>query len=650
MRKELHMENRMRVKFYSENDLGSAFQLGKIPNILDGDLSLLDYSDVNQIIELENIRKYIDSGLALNDWTDSQIEKYTMICKGIIPKQVAIFFKQITNDNIITLHDSIDKLYYGDFWELFEKYNLQSAISVDLFSTMISADNVQFLCILEHQKIVKTYGSVISDYLRNHPELATLILRKHLQRRDDQKEMFLPVELTPEDKAKLVAKYIDLPDANPNYVELIIKSNKSQELPIDDHIKLKANHVYRQWVNDHINFETGIRLSASVRFEDTDVAVDYTIIDSNIEFIYGTKWIKNNMDCPTLLNNFIYLFWLVDEKLRCILVSLPNHMNVVERYIGIKSRFEYSIGNEFRLMELVSSAQVSGYMKFLAAQHIQIESLFKWFFECYLKLEFGVDGFIYDAPSKGTRTVEKCRTLAIAMDSILKQFRLFCQDGIIDRELFEMSSEHLLFDRIPSMLTSKYVYAKSETIKMEMYLCYSDQVMLTYNRKTKGTYDDLPDMLRNEEMMMEDFKHYQIPQIEFLVQRGLIIKDDRGHFTINEYRAKILEELYNHEVLCYSYCTPEKKTIVDRLVISDDLEMGSTLFSKPEQDYLNYMLNNAEYSNGLKIRNKYIHGTNSLKEAEIEHDYVELLKITAVMVIKINEEFCLRHPINDSIL
>ena len=52
------------------------------------------------------------------------------------------------------------------------------------------------------------------------------------------------------------------------------------------------------------------------------------------------------------------------------------------------------------------------------------------------------------------------------------------------------------------------------------------------------------------------------------------------------------------------------------------------------------MLNKAEFSNGLDLRNRYIHDTCSLNEEMQQQDYLELLKIMALIIIKINEELC----------
>ena len=91
------------------------------------------------------------------------------------------------------------------------------------------------------------------------------------------------------------------------------------------------------------------------------------------------------------------------------------------------------------------------YCEELQRLDIQIESIFQWFFKTYLKEEFGAEGFTYAPPSSGTTYFEKCKLLASAIDGILKQYRLFCEDGQIDRELLEMSSGHVIFREIPSI-------------------------------------------------------------------------------------------------------------------------------------------------------------------------------------------------------
>jgi len=49
-----------------------------------------------------------------------------------------------------------------------------------------------------------------------------------------------------------------------------------------------------------------------------------------------------------------------------------------------------------------------------------------------------------------------------------------------------------------------------------------------------------------------------------------------------------------------------------------------------------------QFNNGPELRNKYVHGTYPIDENVQQRDYLELLKIIVLIIIKINEEFCLR--------
>ena len=83
---------------------------------------------------------------------------------------------------------------------------------------------------------------------------------------------------------------------------------------------------------------------------------------------------------------------------------------------------------------------------------------------------------------------------------------------------------------------------------------------------------------------------------------------------------------------------------LEEMIVSGDLSEGKTLFSIPEQKYMNYILNKSEFSDGLDLRNKYVHGTSPNDEKENHQNYIEFLKIMILIVIKINEEFCLSNP------
>ena len=101
----------------------------------------------------------------------------------------------------------------------------------------------------------------------------------------------------------------------------------------------------------------------------------------------------------------------------------------------------------------------------------------------------------------------------------------------------------------------------------------------------------------------------------------------------------LLKNLYEREVLCVAYLGEMEKDI-KFLKDKKMIYYTNTLFAKKESDYLNYYLN-SKFSNGYELRNKYAHGTHSSNEKQYSKDYFKFLEIFILIVIKLNEEFCL---------
>lgn len=67
------------------------------------------------------------------------------------------------------------------------------------------------------------------------------------------------------------------------------------------------------------------------------------------------------------------------------------------------------------------------------------------------------------------------------------------------------------------------------------------------------------------------------------------------------------------------------------------VKFSDKLFTTAEQEYFDYYLNN-RFSNGLWLRNKYVHATNSHDKVEQETDYKILLELLVLVVLKIEDD------------
>ena len=76
-----------------------------------------------------------------------------------------------------------------------------------------------------------------------------------------------------------------------------------------------------------------------------------------------------------------------------------------------------------------------------------------------------------------------------------------------------------------------------------------------------------------------------------------------------------------------------------------NLYFEETLFNKLEQSYLNYFLNKKEFTNGLDLRNSFMHGTNPISENALVNLYYVLLRIIILTVLKIDDDQFLKQKI-----
>lgn len=235
------------------------------------------------------------------------------------------------------------------------------------------------------------------------------------------------------------------------------------------------------------------------------------------------------------------------------------------------------------------------------------------------------------------------------MESILKQFILFVEEGQIDFELLEIRSEHLIYKNIPSLVENKYCYGVGEEFESATFLLFSDQSGLGYTDKAKNSYDSFYELLCKEKVKQNDYPDYDVSKINWLVTRGYLSvnRDDYINFS-NILLIKILKDLYYNDVISYWKYSELGRKFINELEERNVVEFESSLFSRPEIDYINYTLNKSQFNNGLDLRNKYSHTQPKSADGERTHNenYMIFLRLFILSLIKINDDFCTLDKIN----
>jgi hypothetical protein len=635
-----------RIKHYSKSDLSYGHNLNKCGIYIDNFDSISDLENFNDIIELYNVGKIMADQIYLENWSSDQIQKYKEFEKEI-KAHLGQSLNMMDYDKVSEYYSELERQYKKDFFILLETYGIHNIISSDSIYKIIDSSMTWKNEILVSPKFVKKFDTLICECLCKDENTAELLLNifevEHLTPRD---KLYLPVSLDVNKKEAILSQYIKSDSANLNYVRLIanIQSNKDRLIVSAKTIKLardKAIIIEEEIFKENQGLKSHIQLSFSDSLESE---LDVRINGINITADYSTKWIEENLDYPTLLNNFIYLFEYVDRQMRCSLVTLKNNMGVFERFMGVKSQFSYNIGYTFRFMNQLAIMQINAYYNQLLNYNIRLEEIIEWFFKDYLKSEFGVENYYISMPSTNSTQLEKCSSIMPAFESVLKQYCLYIEEGEIDHELLEIKTGHLFLNNIPSIVDRKYFYLNSKDANIACNILFSDQTVLGYLERLENEYDNLYNLIMNEDVKISDFSDYDDGSIEWLINHNLLYLDEDGYIDFIERKSIfILEDLYYNEVLSYWHYPLDYRSIIDVLHDLGFIRYENTLFSIPEQEYFDYHLNQARFNNGLDLRNKYSHTqVISIKNKDIHlYNYFQFLKLFMIMVIKINDEFFL---------
>jgi L-fucose mutarotase/ribose pyranase (RbsD/FucU family) len=641
----MHNTDLNRVVFHSKEDMAGGYNLQKGEHILRADTKS-SYTDINEVLELYNIKKYIDKDLYLRNWTQDDITNFKQKATEY-GKAVGRFFVAIDDNNFVSEYENTLRNYVHSFWELVNNQSIFKRISKTNFSHILSNEPHLIHEILIHKGIVEHYDTEIKNFLLTYSQSAEILLSIYEVKDDFGKnQKYLPKSLTVEEKESILSNYLDSADVNYNYIGLIQNARNRNDFKVSDKTRLKAKRLHKSETEKFFAGNNGMRYGVSVSFPENSSKIKDVNIDENsfINYSYSLDFIKQNRDPYLLFQNFIILFEYLDIQRRINLVSKKNKMGVFERIMGVHSQNEYRGGTEFNLLEMTSQIQLAGYIKILSDLGISLENVLHEVFTTSFqeKYEFA-NNARFSIPSS-TSYFEKVRLLAPEFESVLKQFKLFVEDGSIDFELLQISSNPTSIKDIPSLNQNKYIYFNEDNEEAVgcANLFFSDQTLLAYVEPFKEkNYHTFFDLLANEQVKYSNYEEHQKPRIDYLIDKGFINIDSSGIIQVtNPPRVVILRDLYINEVASFYRYSFELRKEAQQMEAEKIIYFGNSLFSKSEQAYFNYFLNKSEFTNGLDLRNSYLHGTQATPDEIQKHEYAYFtyLKLLILTFLKIEDD------------
>ncbi|HCS11647.1 MAG TPA: hypothetical protein DIV40_09340 [Clostridiales bacterium] len=631
------------IKFYSEFDWACSWDIDIIiekinENAIDKDWSvcdLIEFYNILKYLNIERFNAYIEKQTGIDIW------KYVIKINQKIGK-----FIGKSKCNYVSLYEGESFINAEDYFEIMEKYSIYKEIPAEDFKALLNKKDVHVSIVLKFKKITECFDVIIKEKILCDSLNAKTIISKYLKK----SHLYFPPSLTEKEMLNLIDDYIETPNVNINVLREIINFPTGVGLNIPDKIRLHATRKAKEEGEKIFStgkvIESGVSISYTV---DQDEVLLCTMNGTNADIKVSRKWIEENLDYPTLWNNFIYVFNIFDDKFRLTLDSKKNDISALEAAFMPTGNHLYKKSFGFNMKEMVGNAEIYSYIKVLNVLGVRIEDMVKWFFCVYLKEEFSIENFIVMMPSEETSYFEKCRTILPEIDRIIKQYNVLIEDGKIDQGLIQISSNSVKNKDIKSFNQKKYVYPMDGWYQTASYLLFSDQSGIFYMPNKGERYKNFLDLIINEKVSKEDFKEFQIQRMKWLFDNDLIQEDEKGYINVVDINLiYILRELYYEDVLSYWHYPDNIKMIIEEMASHNYVCFESTLFTRNEQDYIDYYLNKAKFTNGHDIRNRYLHGTNSNDEKQYEKDYYSIIKIIIIIIIKINDDLCITGDYDDA--
>ena len=320
------------VKFYGVKDIGSYASLKKSEKIFEQWDERKDSDDINVIIELFNIKKCFDAGIVPSFWTDELIDEYKEKCKEI-PCIIKKFCDHIlSDDNIQKFYEDADIEYKEDFWEIIDEYKVYDKICEKVIYDIVVSNKNTIWKILPHKRIVKKFDRVLTDCLEKNPYTVENFVLYNLADYGANK-IFWPQGLSIDKINALLFDYVCNENAKINVLKLLENAINTKEFQISDRLKLEARRNISRQIKEFIKKGMGKEYKVTVEFKLIPDGSDkkyYDNKDNTLYCEYDLNWIKDNLDYPTLMNNFIYVFQFTDLCFRWNFVSLKSELSILD--------------------------------------------------------------------------------------------------------------------------------------------------------------------------------------------------------------------------------------------------------------------------------------------------------------------------------
>ncbi|WP_165170018.1 hypothetical protein [Adlercreutzia sp. ZJ242] len=551
---------------------------------------------------------------------------------------------RVESVGVAQLFDEVEQQYLEQFWDLVEVSGAGERIDSGDLRALLAESAFCLRLVLRHKRMVSMFDGVLREVMLSRCSLsAELIVSSFACAHDSAyRRIFLPESLTNDDMDSIMIEYLEGERPNPNYVNVLANwpSSSCAAYNPSAHVRVRSRRKGEAMREEVFRGGLGLRMDMSVCIDMNQTACKGITWDRrNSTHTFSGAWLARFVDHATVMNNLIYIFDLVDSSGLIQMAAHSHEETGIMAVIGVRALDEYRDGLASRRRRNLAYLEVRMYADFLVSQGTRLESAMEWAVNEYFVEEYGVDGFSVALPSAESSYLDKCKAIGPEVERVLKAYVSFAENGRVDDAFFPFITIKRMED-VPSMRKRKYATAGDDFERWAQHL-FSDQSMLSHPKGGRADLRSFFDHMLACNVSRADYADIYGGVIDRLIGNDFIEEDAETGTLLPTPRAVCLRKVWNAGAIVLKRYSTASLDLIDGLVEQDVLSYCDSLFAPDEASYLNFMLNDAAFSNSLGLRNRYDHASSAIidpSSAEIEGDYYRLVTVLIVIILKVNEE------------
>lgn len=634
-----------RVHFFSVDDLSLYNYADRAQALVLSASEDMEHGSINDVLELYHAMKIVQS----LQWRETVSADYIAKLNGkcsLIPKIVVKYIRSMDLEGFTSAMNALEPGYFRSLCTVLGCY-MPDYLGKDALERLLNAKYFHISELLEQERLVKKHSRYIADFLRGYHDTAELLLSEYAeeQKSGNHTQLYFPGHLTNADRNAIIAEYLDREEPNLNYVTLAMYAKDCAGLALDRKIKYKASKKAKELTHKYLHEATAFSVKTEVMAtDDTDVQTAETSVeDGDWKTVINSSFLLGSTDTE-LIHCFAGTFGYYDGQ---GFIQMTNKKYLLSLFEGISPspKQSYPEGLVFQQTNQMAVAQMATVNKVLRKNGRSIEHAIKSFYESYLHETYNYPSPCLNVLLEDADYMTKLKTILPEMEAVVKQYNEYVCSGEIDMEYLAMAPPVKL-TQCRSLLPKKNIVLAEEASELRrvMTCFFSDQTTLAHVKPyEEHNYTCLFDLLRSgNKVLYQNYKAYQSEQIDFLINKAYLNKADSGLLTFsNVYEIRVMYHLYHSEVCSYWFSSTGERQVLDNYLNKGWCKADSNLFAPPEQDWLSYYLNDERFVNAKAYRNRILHGTANMDEADARYIYNAILMIFVTILLKIEQDLAI---------